>query len=578
MDKILRIHMSAKDAPQVTVETLGKYAGLGGRAMTSGVISSEVKPDCDPLGEGNKIVIAPGLLSGTAAATSGRLSIGCKSPLTGTIKESNSGGQAALTLARLGYAAIIIEGISSGSDLYRIVVTKDKVVVEDANEFKELTNYQLIDKVRNVYGKKVACISIGPAGERGLKASTIACTDPEMLPTRHAARGGVGAVLGSKGIKLIVLDGEGTSIRKPKYPYFFKKANKQFVEGLRRHPVTGYNLPKYGTNLLTNIVNEAGAYPTRNFQSGRFAGAEKICGEALAKLEESRGAKVTKGCHTGCVIQCSGNFNDKDGNFVTKQPEYETVWAHGGNCMIDDLDIIAKLDFMDDTLGLDTIEMGTAIGIAMEAGKLAFGDGEGALKLLDEVANDTPFGRILGNGAAATAEALGVTRVPVVKRQAMSAYDPRGMFGMGVTYATSTMGADHTAGSTYPSNLLMIGGFVDPLDTDDQIELSRLMQMASAAIDASGFCLMIAYAILDQTETYQAMIDLINSGCGMSNSSTEFLEIGKTILKEEKAFNDAAGFTRDDDRLPEFFYKEPLEPHGRVFEVSDLDLDQVHNW
>ena len=262
----------------------------------------------------------------------------------------------------------------------------------------------------------------------------------EQRPTRHAGRGGVGAVMGAKGVKVIVIDDAGTGPRQPKNPDAFKAANKAFVAGLRKHPVTGEGLPAYGTNVLTNVINEAGAYPTNNFQMGQFEGASKISGEAQAELENARGGEgsATHGCHRGCVIRCSGTFYDKNGNFLTKQPEYETVWAHGGNCGIDDLDAIAQIDRMDDDFGLDTIEMGATIGVAMEAGIAKFGDAQAAINLVKEVGQGTTLGRILGNGAAVTGKVFGVERVPMVKGQSMPAYDPRAVQGMGVTYATTT--------------------------------------------------------------------------------------------------------------------------------------------
>ncbi len=581
MDKILRINMGADGDPAVKTEPLGDYAGLGGRALTSAIVAKEVPPLCHPLGEDNKLIIAPGLLSGSVAAMSGRISVGCKSPLTGGIKESNSGGQAAQMLGRLGYAAIVLEGKPQEKNLYKIFINKDGVEIKEDNSLSMLGNYDLVDKMRAEYGEKVHCISIGPVGEMKMSAASIAFTDMEQRPTRHAGRGGVGAVMGSKGVKAIVLDDEGTSARAPADPEKFKAANKEWVAGLRKHPVTGEGLPAYGTNVLTNVINEAGAYPTRNFSIGQFEGASKISGETQAELENSRGGEgsATHGCHRGCVIRCSGTFYDKNGNFLTKQVEYETVWAHGGNCGIDDLDAIAQIDRLDDDFGVDTIELGAAIGVAMEGGVAEFGDAEAAIKLVKEVGQGTPLGRILGNGAAVTGQAFGVERVPVVKKQAMPAYDPRAVMGIGVTYATTTMGADHTAGYAVGANIMGVGGAVDPLKPEGQIELARNLQIATAGlIDATGMCLFIAFAILDQPETFQALVDLINAFTGESFTGDDLAARGKAILKSERDFNFRAGFTEKDDRLPEYFKKEPLAPHNVTFQVSDEDLDEVHNF
>jgi len=578
MDKILRIDVGAEGGPKATVTPVGDYTGMGGRGLTSMVVSKEVPADCHPLGPENKLVIAPGLMTGSAASTSGRISVGCKSPLTGGIKEANAGGQAGQVLARLGYAAIILEGEAKDGNLYQVFVDKDKVDISPADDFKMMTNYDLAEKMKQRYGEKTAMISIGPAGEMKMCAASVAVTDREFRPTRHAGRGGVGAVMGAKGIKVIILDDAGCEMRKPHDPEGFKAANKEFSDGLRKHAVTGQGLPAYGTNVLTNVVNEAGAYPTYNFREGQFADANKISGETLAEMETKRGGNPTHGCHVGCVIRCSGVFMDKDGNYVTKQPEYETVWSHGGNCGICDMDAIARLDFMDDNFGLDTIEMGATIGVAMEAGLLKFGDHEGAIKLLDEVGRGTPLGRILGNGTAHTAKAFGIERAPVVKNQAMPAYDPRAVKGIGVTYATSTMGADHTAGYAVATNILKVGGDVDPLSNEGQIELSRNLQIATAALDATGYCLFIAFAILDQQETFDAMVASINTFYNLNMTGDDVVELGKKILAMERDFNQKAGLTKESDRLPRYFKRDAVGPHNVTFDIPDEKLDEVFNW
>jgi aldehyde:ferredoxin oxidoreductase len=580
MDKILRINMGAKDGPAIKAEPVGDYAGSGGRGLTSAIVSKEVPPLCHPLGEDNKLVIAPGLLSGSTAAMSGRLSVGCKSPLTGGIKEANAGGQPSQMLGRLGYAAIVLEGKPKDGTLYKVLINKDGVDIQEDNSLCMMGNYDLVDKMKAEYGEKIACISIGPAGEMKLAGASIACTDMELRPTRHAGRGGVGAVMGSKGVKVIVIDDAGMKMRQPKDPDAFKKASKEWVAGLKKHPVSGEGLPAYGTNVLTNVINEAGAYPTKNFMWGRFDTCDKISGETQAALEEERGGKgaATHGCHRGCIIRCSGTFLNKDGQYLTKQPEYETVWAHGGNCGIDDIDAIAQLDRLDDDFGLDTIEMGATIAVAMEAGIAEFGDAEAAIKLVKEVGQGTPLGRILGSGAAVTGKVFAVERVPVVKGQSMPAYDPRGVQGIGVTYATTTMGADHTAGYAVASNIMGVGGSVDPLKPEGQIELSRNLQIATAAVDATGMCLFVAFPMLDQPETFQALIDMINAFYGLSLTADDVTDLGKSILKSEREFNLAAGLTSKDDRLPDYFKKEKLPPHDITFQVKDEDLDQVFNW
>jgi len=578
MDKILRIDVGAEGGPKASEVEMGAYAGFGGRALTSAIVSQEVPPLCHPLSGDNKLVIAPGLLSGTASAMSGRISVGGKSPLTGGIKEANSGGQPSQVLARLGYNAIVLEGKPKNNDLYKVFINKDGVKISVDNSLKMLPNYDLVAKMKGEYGDKISCISIGPAGEMKMASATVAFTDMEQRPTRHAGRGGLGAVMGAKNVKVIVLDDTGMPMRAPKDPEKFKAANKRFVDGLKSHAVTGQGLPAYGTNVLTNILNEVGGYPTYNFKQGRFDGAAKISGETQAETEKARGANPTHGCHRGCVIQCSGTYNDKDGHFLTKQPEYETVWAHGGNCGISDLDKIAMMDFLDDNYGIDTIEMGATIAVAMDAGLAEFGDADAAIQMIHEVGKGTHLGRILGSGAAVTGKAYGVERVPVVKGQAMPAYDPRAVQGIGVTYATSPMGADHTAGYAVAQNVLKVGGDVNALKPEGQVELSSNLQIATAAIDSTGMCLFIAFAILDQPDTFQALLDLLNSFYGMNLTGDGVTELGKKVLTMEREFNTKAGFTSKHDRLPEYFKTEKFAPHNVTFGVKDEDLDKVFNW
>jgi len=423
----------------------------------------------------------------------------------------------------------------------------------------------------------VGIVSIGPAGEMKLSAASVAVTSTNGTPSRHAGRGGMGAVMGSKGLKAIVADDKES----PGVTYHDKEAFKEaagvFRDALREHPVTkpGGGLAVYGTNVLTNIINEAGAFPTRNFTEGQFEGAQKISGETMHDLIKERGGNTThSGCST-CIIQCSNEYLDKDKNHITSALEYETIWANGANCGIDDLDAIAQIDRLCDDYGLDTIETGCAVAVAMAAGIKPFGDAAGAIELIHEIGKGTPLGRILGNGAAVTGQAYGLSHVPVVKRQSLPAYDPRGVKGIGVTYATSTMGADHTAGYAVATNILKVGGFVDPLKPEGQVELSRNLQVATAAVDAAGLCVFVAFAVLDIASGLEAIPKMLNAQYGWNLTLDDVTEYGKQILRTERGFNRSAGFTASDDRLPEFFSKEPLTPHHVVFDVTDEELDQV---
>lgn len=554
------------------------YQGLGGRGLTSAIINKEVDPICSPIGANNKLVFAPGLLGGTNCANSGRISVGGKSPLTGGIKEANSGGQAGGYLSKLGIAAIVIEGMPKEDKLYKLLIGKDKCEIEEANELKGMGNYATVERLKDEYGVKKGYVTIGQAGEMKLAAASVAFTDRELRPTRHAGRGGLGAVMGSKGLKAMIVDPEGGEAAPLADKEAFKEAAKRFVKALNEHPVTSQGLPNYGTDILINVINEAGALPTRNFSSGRFENADKVGGETLNKLTIERKGDPTHGCMSGCVIRCSGIYLDTKGQYVSKWPEYETVWAFGPNCGIDDLDAIARMDRACDDIGVDTIETGNAVAVAMEGGVKEFGDTAGAEELINDIGKGTPLGRILGGGAGAVGKAFGVSRVPVVKNQAMPAYDPRAVKGVGVTYATSPMGADHTAGYAVATNIMKVGGDVNPLQTENQAKLSSDLQVATAAIDTAGLCLFVAFPVLDIPDAFNAIVDMVNAKYGLSLTGDDIGALGQRVLKMENDFNAGAGFTRAADRLPEFFRTEKLPPHDVVFDVPDEQLDSVFDF
>ena len=572
MFKFLRVDMSTGKTTFQDIPS--QYQGLGGRGLTSAIIAAEVDPTCHALGPQNKLVFAPGLLAATNAANSGRISVGGKSPLTGGIKEANSGGQAGQYMGRMGIQAIILEGKPEPGKLFKLIVSKDKAELLPADELKGLGNYDTVAKLVEKYGDNVGYSTIGQCGEWKLSAASVAFTDRELHPTRHAGRGGLGAVMGSKGLKAIVFDPTGGESAPLQDPEAFKEAAKRFAKALADHPVTSGGLPTYGTDVLINVINEAGALPTRNFSTGRFEGAEKVAGETLNEITVKRGGDPTHGCMAGCVIRCSGIYLGPDGAFVSKWPEYETVWAWGPNCGIDDLDAIARYDRMCDDFGLDTIDMGTAMAVAMEGGLLAFGDAAGAEKILrDEVGKGTPLGRILASGTATVGRAYGVNRVPVVKGQSIPAYDPRSVKGLGVTYATTPMGADHTAGYATTANVMSVGGYVDPIKPEGQAELSRNLQIATAVIDTAGLCLFVAFPMLDIPDALQAVIDMVNAKYGLKLTGDDVTGLGQKVLSIERDFNARAGFNAADDRLPDFFRLEKLPPHDTVFDVSDADLD-----
>jgi len=355
------------------------------------------------------------------------------------------------------------------------------------------------------------------AGEQKMAMAGICFNDIDNRPSRYSGRGGLGAVAGSKRLKFIIVDSAGGPGVEIANKALFDQGREKMRAALNEHAITkpGGGLNSYGTAILINILNEAGGLPTRNFREGRFEDAAKISGEAMAETCKTRGGVGMMGhpCHPGCIIKCSNVIPNPDGTEMVSCIEYETSWALGANCGIGDLDVVGKLTWLCNDIGLDTIEAGGAIAVAMEAGLAAFGDGKKAIAMLEEIRKGTPLGHILGNGAATTGKAFGVVRVPGVKGQNMPAYEPRAVKGIGVTYATSTMGADHTAGYTIAPEILGVMGKVDQFDTN-KAALSRAFQYTTAFIDSSGHCLFIAFAILDIPSGYEGMIEEINGVLG----------------------------------------------------------------
>jgi len=572
--RILRVDMTNLEAKFEDLPE--EFMALGGRGMTSTIVAKEVPPTCDPLGHHNKLVFAPGIVTGTAAPTSGRLSVGGKSPLTGGIKEANAGTNFAQMLARMRIGALIVEGKHKGDDYYLLKVTNDGTEFMDANKWVGKGLYGVYEDLFKQFGSKVGICSVGIAAEILGAMSGICFNDPEGLPSRYAGRGGLGAVMASKGLKFIIVDEIGALGVEIANQELFKQGISKLRDALTTHDVTkpGGALNSYGTSVLVNIINEAGGLPQRNFSAGQDDRSQNISGETKAEEIKKRGGVRPHFCSPGCIIQCSEVWTKPGGKDPVGVLEYESVWALGSNCGIYDLDTIGELNRACNDLGTDTIETGDTIAVAMEGGLIEFGDGNGALKLMEEIKNKTPTGKILANGTEITGKVLGVTRIPTVKGQGLPAYDPRAIKGIGVTYATTPMGADHTAGYAIAPEILGVGGQADPRDPK-KVEISRNLQLATAALDATGYCLFVAFAILDIPEGLVGIVESLNGVLGASLTVDDVPKIGKQIIDAEIAFNRAAGLTSAHDRLPEFFKEEKLAPYNEVFNVTDDDLDSV---
>ena len=572
--KFIRVNMSTK---AVSVEDVSEqYKGLGGRGLTSVMVNEEVPPQCDPLGPENKLIFAPGILTGTSLVNTSRISIGAKSPLTGGIKESNVGGTVAAALGRLGITAVIVEGQAPQGELNFLRIDKGgNTSLISAQDYKGMRTYQLVEKLLGDYGEKTSVLCIGPAGEYRLTAASIQSSDIDGRPCRAAGRGGLGAVMGAKGLKALIVDQGGKSADAITDSKAFNEAAKAVAKAIQEDHMSGNVMPTLGTASLVAPVNSMGAFPSYNATKGVLDGWEGVSGEAMAELIKKRGGNTTHmGC-TQCIVNCSNEFVDEKGKYITGSLEYETIWATGGMTGIADLDTIAKLDFLCDDIGVDTMSTGVAVAVAMDAGHKKFGDGKAAIEMVEEIAKGTAFGNVMGNGPAAVGKHFKHERVPVVKGQSIAAYDPRAMLGNGVTYATSPMGGDHTAGNLVGLYLMQQ---LDPLKPEGQVEASRFLQTVMAAYDCTGVCL-IAYLALLTPEAGEAFLKVVNAKLGTEFGPDDFPgAIGTRVLKAEREFNRKAGFTNKDDRLPQFFYKEPLPPHNVVFTISDEELDSTFDF
>jgi aldehyde:ferredoxin oxidoreductase len=554
---------------KLTIEPVPEgWEKLGGRGLLARILLDEVPATCEPLGPRNKLIFAPGLLVGHMLSSCDRISIGGKSPLTGGVKEANAGGSTGLALTHLGVKALIIEDQPQMPGWWIIHLSKNGIKFEDASHLYGLGVYQSAEKLIEEYGEKVAIALIGPGGEMKLSGAGIQNLDKDGIPSRIAARGGLGALMGSKGIKAIVIDASAGERPPITDLTAFRAAQKEYNKALLAHPQT-QTYADYGTAAMANMCNHFGALPTRNFSAGEYAQVEAISGETLRETLLARGgeSETTHACMAGCAIRCSNVFGGEDGQAVVSPIEYETIGLLGSNLGIDSLDAIARLNWEVNDLGLDSIEIGAALGVAAEAGLLNFSDAERALTLVTEIRAGTPLGRILGHGAAMVGKVFGVERVPVVKGQAMSAYDPRAIKGTGVTYATSPQGADHTAGLT-------IRAKVNHTDPEGQAKLSQGAQINMAGYDTLGAC---AFAGFGFAVTPGTIAALLNARYGWEVGANILQVLGRETIELEREFNHRAGFTSADDRLPEWMTREALPPTGAVFDVPDEDLDNVFN-
>lgn len=541
---------------------------LGGRGLLARILLDEVEAKCDPLGVGNKLIFAPGLLVGHMLSSTDRISVGGKSPLTGGIKEANAGGRTGLHMTHMGIHALIIEDLPKEDGFWVLHLSLDGAKWEKADDLVGVGVYETAPKLLEKYGDKVAIALIGPGGEMKMKAAGIQNIDKDKIPSRIAARGGLGAVMGSKGLKAVVFDHAGGQKPPIVSPEAFKVAQKDYTKAVMEQPQS-ITYRDYGTAAMAQMTQNFAALPAKNFSRGTFADVEEISGEKLREFTLTRGkpSDPAHACMAGCTIKCSNVFGGDDGKVIVSPLEYETIGLMGTNLEINSLDAIGRMNWHVNDLGLDSIEIGAALGVAAEAGLMQWGDEASAQKLIDEIRNGTELGHVIGDGATTVGKVYNIERVPAVKGQAMSAYEPRSIKGTGLTYATTPQGADHTAGLT-------IRAKVNHLDPTVQKDASLNAQLNMAGYDTLGACI---FAGFGYAATPDGVVKrLLAARYGWDDLPDNVLQaLGKETIKMEREFNRRAGFTAKDDRLPKWMMEEVIPENGAVFDVSEEVLDHI---
>jgi len=546
MRKYLNINLS--DQSIETEELSGLDAVKVGRHFIAKTLLEKGAATADPLGPDNPLIFSAGPFAGSNFSNANRLSVGCKSPLTGGIKEANSGGTFGFALGQLGISGFTLYGVSDDWIIIHIPKEGDITFV-NASPYLGKGNFEVARMLHEKYGDKVSLGICSPVGEYGGLMAGISFTDPEKRPTRIAARGGVGAVMGSKKVKAIVVE-------RNKMPEFndrkkYMSSVKEYTKMLDVDPAIDA-FRKLGTAMVGDFTNKIGGLPTRNFSAGTIVNADegpfKLGGQYIREQNLERGGETTHACMPGCMIKCSNIYADKNGEEICSPLEYETLGLVGSNCGLTDPDDVARLNDIANDLGIDTIEMGATIGVLMEAGEGEFGDYEFMAQVLEDIRDGTEKGRLYAQGTARVGEHYNVARVPVIKKQGISAYDPREIEVTGISMMVTAQGADHTTGN--------IPTFQCKDKTTEELVAASLdIQEDCAAADSLGLCL-FGRSVTNVQQGFIA--EALNNAHGTDLSEGFMKELGREALELEWQFNKEAGFTEGDDELPQFFFDEPL--------------------
>ncbi len=563
--KLLRVDLTngtVKTEP-LDMAAAGKF--IGGRGLGTYYLTKEVDPQVDALSPANKLILLTGPMTGAPVPTSARYMAVTKSPLTGTVASSNSGGQWGAELKFAGYDGIIIEG-KSAKPVY-LTIRDEKVELLDATAYWGKLVGEATDELVEASGDaKSKVLAIGPAGE---KLSPIAAIMNDK--SRAAGRSGVGAVMGSKNLKAIVTRGTGKVV--PADVAKTKEVVKRLIGAIRENPVTGTGLPTYGTAVLVNVINESGVYPTNNFQAAYMPTADKASGEVLAE-KYLVGKEV---CYR-CPIAC-GRLTEVDG-VKGGGPEYETIWAYSADCGIDDLEPVIKANRLCNEYGLDTISAGATIACAMELVQrglikpeevdgpaLEFGSGEAIVEWTRKMGACEGLGAKLALGSYRLADMYGAAELSMtVKKQELPAYDPRGIQGHGLQYATSNRGGCHVRGYLISPEILGIPEKLDPASIDGKAAWAKGFQDLTATIDSLGICLFTSFAL--GADDYR---DMFNAVVGEAWAADDIVCAGERIWNLERQFNLAAGVDPGQDTLPKRLLKEPIPDGPAAGQVHRLD-------
>lgn len=554
---ILRVDLTSGGIKKERLDSKLAERFIGARGLASKILADEVPATVDPLSPENKLIFATGPLTGTAAISGGRYNVVTKSPLTGTIAASNSGGYFPGEMKYAGYDLFIFEG-KAAKPVY-LWVHDGQAELRDASAVwgKNTAETEDILKAETDSEAKVACI--GPAGEKGV---LFACVVNDK--NRAAGRSGVGAVMGAKNLKAVVVRGTGAvHVADPKG---FREAVMAAREKIKSSPVTSGGLPTYGTAVLVNVINGHGIFPTNNFQTGVFAGAEKISGETLADTYLVR----KKAC-LACPIACGRATEVKSGAYKGhgEGPEYEAIWAMGSDCGVDDLAAITRANFYANELGFDPISFGSTLACAMELYEkgylpkndtdldLSFGNAETLVEAARKVGYREGVGDLLALGSYRLAEKYGHPELSMSsKKQEYPAYDPRGTQGMALNYATSNRGGCHVRGYLISPEILGVPEKLDPFVAEGKAPWVKAFQDVTALVDSAGICLFTTFAI-----GAPEIAAMLKAATGFDYTTEKVLEAGERIYNLERQFNLEAGLSRKDDTLAKRLLEEPL-PDG----------------